>query len=158
MNYAHWHLILNHVPVVGSAFVLALLAWALLRRSEELKSASLGAAVLVALLTIPTYMTGDPAFEAAMEVLEATPEEEDPLVEMHKSAAAWAFGAAELTGVIALAALVHSRIKKTPLSPALTLTALLLLVATAILLGRTANLGGAIRHSEIRPGPAPAAP
>jgi hypothetical protein len=156
MNYAHWHLILNHIPVVGSFFALLLLAWAFWRHSEELKRASFGAAIIVALLTIPAYMTGEPAFEAAMEVLEATPEDEDPIVEAHESAAGLAFGGAALAGVVALAGLLYSRAKRKPLPASVTIIVLVLLAATAALMARAANLGGMIRHSEIRSNPVPA--
>lgn len=150
MNSAHWHLTLNHIPVVGSVFVLGLLAWGLWRRSEELKRASFGAAILVALLTIPVYLTGEPAFEAAMEVLEETPEDEDPIVEAHENAAGWAFGGAALAGAVALAGLLHSRFRKTPLTPMTITAVIVLLAATVALMARAANLGGIIRHSEIR--------
>ena len=42
MNWAHLHLALNHVPVIGLPIVLLLLAWAILRRSTELLKASFG--------------------------------------------------------------------------------------------------------------------
>jgi hypothetical protein len=157
MNNAHWHLALNHIPVVGSAFVLCLLAWGVWRRSEELKRASFGAAILVALLTIPVYLTGEPAFETAMEVLEATPEDEDPIVKAHENAAGWAFGGAALAGAGALAGLLHSRFRKTPLAPLAIAAVFLLLAATVGLMARAANLGGTIRHSEIRGETSPAA-
>jgi hypothetical protein len=150
MNNAHWHLTLNHIPVVGSFFVLGLLAWALFRRSEELKRAGLGAAVLVALLTIPAYLTGEPAFEAAMEVLEATPEDEDPIVKAHENAAGWAFGASSLAGAVALAGLLQSRIRKASLATSLVAGTFLLVAVSVALMARAANLGGSIRHSEIR--------
>ena len=156
MNFAYWHLALNHIPVVGSIFVLVLLAWALWRHSEELKRVSLGAAVIVALLTIPAYMTGEPAFEAAMEVLEATPEDEDPIVEAHESAAGVAFGGAALTGVVALAGLLYSRGGRKPLPNSVAITVLVLLAGTTALMARAAHLGGTIRHSEIRSNPPPA--
>jgi hypothetical protein len=35
MNPAHWHLMLNHVPVLGTAFGMALIAWALVRRARN---------------------------------------------------------------------------------------------------------------------------
>jgi hypothetical protein len=157
MNSAHWHLTLNHVPVVGAFFVLGLLAWALWRHSEELKRVSLGATVLVALLTIPAYMTGEPAFEAAMEVLEATPEDEDPIVKAHENAAGVAFGAVALAGVVALAGLLYSRAGKRPAPRWATIGVLVLLAGTAALMARAANLGGTIRHPEIRAGSAPTA-
>ena len=41
MNPAHWHLMLNNVPVLGTAFGI----------------------VIIALLAIPAYLTGEPAEE-----------------------------------------------------------------------------------------------
>ena len=35
MNFAHLHLALTHVPVLGSIFGLLLLAYAMARRSED---------------------------------------------------------------------------------------------------------------------------
>ncbi|MGA7880692.1 MAG: hypothetical protein WCA06_13995 [Terrimicrobiaceae bacterium] len=63
MNSAHLHLMLNHIPVPRMAFGLALLGWALLRKGEELKRTSLGLFIIIALLAIPTYLTGEPAEE-----------------------------------------------------------------------------------------------
>jgi uncharacterized membrane protein len=148
MNAAHWHLTLNHIPVVGSGFALALLGWAILRGSEELKRVGLVAVVLVAVLTVPAYFTGSPAFVAAMEVLEATPADEDPLVEKHESAAGIAFTSAALAGVSALAVLIWGRGGK-PLPGRVVLAVFALSAATVLLMARTANLGGAIRHPEI---------
>jgi asparagine N-glycosylation enzyme membrane subunit Stt3 len=60
MNWAHIHLSLNHLPVVGTFFGVLLLLLALLRKSEELKRVSLGVFVLTALLALPVYFTGEP--------------------------------------------------------------------------------------------------
>jgi len=61
MNWAHIHLSLNHLPVVGIIFGVLLLLLALLRKSEELKRVSLGVFVLTALIALPVYFTGEPA-------------------------------------------------------------------------------------------------
>jgi hypothetical protein len=45
MNPAHLHLMLNHIPVLGTAFCMALVGWALIQKSEELKRVSLGASL-----------------------------------------------------------------------------------------------------------------
>src|SRR6476469_3975918 len=88
MSGPHLHLILNHGPVVGSVFALLLLAWAVFRRNDVLKRAGLAATVLVALATIPTYLTGRPAWEGIMDV----PGDNDAFVLAHQSAAQFAFG------------------------------------------------------------------
>ena len=52
MNWAHLHLALNHVPVIGLPIVLLLLAWAIVRRSAELLKASFGLIILLAVVTV----------------------------------------------------------------------------------------------------------
>jgi putative effector of murein hydrolase LrgA (UPF0299 family) len=149
MSGAHLHLILNHVPVVGSVFALLLLLWGLCRRSDEVKRASFGATVLVALLTIPTYLTGEPAWEDIMGL----PGDNDPFIESHQSAAQYAFGVAGAAGLVALVGLTMAR-KQKPVSGGMSVVVMVLLLATLGLMGWVANLGGMIRHTEIRHGAA----
>jgi hypothetical protein len=144
---AHLHLNLNHLPVVGSLFAMLLLAWGFLRSSDELKRAALGAAVIVALFTIPTYLTGEPAWEDIMGLSG----DNDAFIESHQSWAQFAFGASALTGVVALAGLILGRGGR-PLSTGLSVGVLVLLLATTGLMGWVANLGGMVRHTEIRGG------
>jgi hypothetical protein len=61
MNLAHLHFMMNHIPVLGSAFRLALLLFSVFRKSEELKKTAVGVFVIVALLAVPAYLTGEPA-------------------------------------------------------------------------------------------------
>src|SRR5688500_19169800 len=58
MNLAHVHLLLNHVPTVGAAIAIALLILALIRKNDELKRVALEVFFVVALLTIPAYLSG----------------------------------------------------------------------------------------------------
>ena len=53
MTLSHLHLILNHVPTVGSAVALGLLLLAFLRRNEHLKIAGLEVLFLIALSRCP---------------------------------------------------------------------------------------------------------
>ncbi len=131
---------------MGSVFALLLMAWGFWRRSDEVKRAALGAAVVVALLTIPTYLTGEPAWEGIMEV----PGDNDAFVTAHQRGAQFAFGGSALTGLLAVIALWQGRGGRVA-PPKLTTTVLILLLVTAGLTGWVANLGGLIRHTEIRP-------
>ena len=63
MSWGHLHLLLNHVPVIGTFLALLLLIVAFVRKSEELKKVTLFLFVLIALVTIPVYLTGEPADE-----------------------------------------------------------------------------------------------
>ena len=141
MNPAHWHLLLNHVPVIGMMIGVLLLLWAILRSSEELKKTSLGVLVIAAAFAIPAYLTGEPAEEVA----EHLPGVTHALIERHEDFAKIALVVAGLTGLIALVAWLFQHRAKW-LVP---MTLVFGLVATG-LLGYAANLGGQIRHTEIR--------
>lgn len=144
MNTAHLHLLLNHVPVLGTIFGLLLLLWALLRGRDELKRLSLGVFALSALVALPVYLTGEPA-EAAVEHLPGVAES---LIERHESAAALSLVAILITGGVALAgSLLFRRAEKLP--GWVSAGVLALALCAAGLLGWTANLGGQIRHPEI---------
>lgn len=149
MNWAHIHLMVNHVPVLGTVFGLALLAWGMVRRTDRLQRAALAAFVVVALAAIPVYLTGEPA-EDMVEHLVGTAE---PAIEVHENAALVSLVGVELLGVIALAGLLLSRTTWAPV--ALARAALVMSIVTAGLMVRTANLGGQIRHAEVRADAAP---
>jgi uncharacterized membrane protein len=151
MNWAHAHLILNHVPVLGTLFGLALLAWAMMRRDNAVHRAALGALVAVALLALPAYFTGEPAEELA----ERTAGVAKSAIESHEAAAVIALVGVEVLGLLALAGLYRARRGATP-SVALGRAVLVAAVITGGLMAWTANLGGQIQHAEIRSG-APAA-
>ncbi len=147
MNAAHLHLMLNHIPVLGTAFGLLLLAYAVTRKSDELRKVSLAVLVLVTLLAVPAYLTGEPA-EDLVARLPDVPKE---ILEQHEEVAQIAFTGMVLVGVAALAGLVvFRRGKLVPAWFSFTLLAAALLVT--VLMGWTANLGGQIRHAEIRAG------
>ena len=145
MNSAHLHLILNHVPVVGSLFGLALLGWGLLRKSEEFKKPSLGFLIIIALLAIPVYLTGEPA----EEIVENLPGVDEASIEQHEEAALVAFvgilvvGAASLFGLVLFA-------RGKPVPNWLFAAVMVLSLTAFVLMARTANLGGLIRHPEMR--------
>lgn len=152
MNPVHLHLMLNHVPVIGTALTLALLALALWKKSEELKHAALLFLVGVALVSVPAYLTGESAEESLMDVAGV----EETFIAPHEDAAQWAFGGQIALGVVALAGLVVFRGGKY-MPGKFTGAVFAMALAVSGLMARTAYLGGQIRHPEIRTGPAPAA-
>ena len=150
MSWTHLHLALNHVPVIGTPFLLLLLAWGWARGSDEIKRLALGWLVPFAVLSIALKFTGDFAAEESAGRL-------DPLreyVERHEQAADQATTGVFLLGLAAALALWLGRRGRPIPAWSLTLVAVLGL-ATALLLARTANLGGQIAHPHLRPWAAP---
>lgn len=148
MNAAHAHLMLNHAPVLGTAFALGLLLFGLWRRSTELTKAALGALVITALLSVPAYLTGEPA----EDLVEALPGISMMDIKHHEEFAQIAFTGALVMGVGALAGLVlFRRGRLVPIWFSWATVGLGVVVGG--LMAWTANLGGEIHHSEIRGGP-----
>lgn len=150
MNAAHLHLLLNHLPVVGTLGCVLLLALAAVRGSPELARVSLGLFVLVALAGAAAYLTGEPAEETVEHAAGVS----EALIERHQAAALVALVLLSAVGVLSLAELLAFRRRAVP--RAALLVTLLAALLPAAAMAYTANLGGQIRHAEIRSG-APAA-
>jgi hypothetical protein len=147
MNPAHFHLATTHAPVLGTVFGLGLLLLAVWRKSEELKRVALLGFVVAALLALPAYLSGAPASEMLRQF---TPGMTMDASDQHAESAILAFAGSLLSGVVALAGLIHFRQGRK--LPAIFLGFVLLLAMVACgLLGWTANLGGKIRHLELVP-------
>jgi hypothetical protein len=147
MNYAHIHLMLTHVPVIGIGGVILLLIIAALRKSNELMNMALIFAILLSLVTIPVYLTGEPA----EEMVENLPSISKDLIEQHEEQAEVAFILVEVTGAIALIALIVQRYSGGVGQKFAILTLIVLIISGGLLVW-TANLGGKIRHTEINSG------
>jgi hypothetical protein len=145
MSWAHLHLALNHVPVVGLPLVLLLLAWAIVRRNVELLRASFGLIILLAVVTAIVQLTGEPA----EELVEGLPGVVDSMVETHEEAALLGTIGVVVIGVISLFGLW--RLGTGKILPQWYSTVVLIAgIVVAGLMVWIANLGGQIRHSEIR--------
>ncbi len=145
MNWAHVHLIMNHFPVVGSLFGILLLLYAFIRNNEEVKKLGLGFLVLIALVTIPVYYTG----HAGEDIVVNLPGVTKSFINDHADMALLSYVAVLLLGIVSLGGLFYFR--RVAVLPhwfmALTLG---LAIIVAGLLGLTANIGGQIRHTEVR--------
>ena len=147
MNQAHIHLIVNHVPIVGSLFAMVLLAAGLLRENDTLTRAGLVAVLAAGLLCLPAQLTG----EGAAHIVQDLPRVSRALIQAHEAAAELSFWALESAAALALFGLLLLK----NASPRARLLAWLTLVVVALsfgLLARAGNLGGQILHTEIRDG------
>jgi hypothetical protein len=146
MNWAHLHLALNHVPVIGLPIVLLLLGWGIVKRSAELVKASFGLIILLAVVTVIVQVTGEPA----EELVEGLPGVVESMIEAHEESALLGTIGVVVVGVMALFGLW--RLGTGKILPQWYASAVLIAgVFVAGLMVWIANLGGQIRHSEIRP-------
>jgi hypothetical protein len=144
MNAPHLHLILNHVPTIGTAIALGLLLLSLLRRQEALTRVSLEVFFVLALLTLPAYLSG----VATGLLLQTSPDVSVEAIQKHHDGALVAFGLMLLTGLAAWLGLWQWRRVNRP-SGLNTGVVLVLALLTLITMGGTATMGGEIRHPEM---------
>jgi uncharacterized membrane protein len=144
MNLAHIHLLVNHFPTVGTIIALGLFLVARASKSADLKLASLVLFVLISLITIPTYMSGN----AAEEMLRGRAGVSFAAIEAHRNAAQLAVVFMELTGVVSWFGLWKFR-RQSNFGRGTLPTILVLSLVTLGVVGYAANLGGGIRHPEI---------
>ncbi len=64
MSTAHMHLLLNHIPILGTFFGIILLFLGLTKKSKTLQKSGLATFVIVGLITIPAFLTGEGAEHA----------------------------------------------------------------------------------------------
>ncbi|KRT65544.1 MAG: hypothetical protein XU11_C0024G0007 [Candidatus Dadabacteria bacterium CSP1-2] len=147
MNWAHVHLIINHIPVIGIGLLILLFIVAMVRKNKGLITVALAFIILISLATIPVYLTGEPA----EEVVEDMPGISEELIEEHEEQAEIAFILVEVAGGLALITLIARRYSDN-LGQRLVILTLLVLIVSGGLIGWTANLGGKIHHEEIRSG------
>ncbi len=151
-NFVHLHLLLNHVPTVGTIVALGVLLLAFAKRSEELKRGALALFFAIALVSLPTYMTG----YSAQKAIKDHPGISNALIQRHQSAALFALIFMEATGVVAWFGLWQGR-KPTGASRWNGPVVVLLATVTIGLMASAANIGGQISHPEIMsPGEGPA--
>jgi hypothetical protein len=154
LSATHLHLLLNHVPTVGFIAAFGLFVIGLIVKSDDLKVASLVTMVGITLITIPVFVTGGAAQERiCIAVNEPGPCPDSTvsraLIEMHEGAAFRSLIFMVFAGGLAWLGLWHyRRVRRIPTWNVVLLV--LLSIGTLVTVTQAANMGGEIRHPEIR--------
>jgi len=143
-DLVHLHLLLNHFPTVGMIVGFGVFLLALAKKSEDLKRGGLAVLFVIALLSLPTYMTG----YSAQKSVKGMPGVSQGVIDLHQRSALMALMFMEATGVAAWYGLWYSRGRR-PAGAGNTAVVLLLAAVTIGLMASAANVGGEIRHPEI---------
>ena len=143
---AHLHLLVNHAPIYGSLFALALLVASFFFAADVLRRTALVVLIFTALAGAAAKFSGD----AAEDAIRGFPGVTRQAIHTHEESGDVAFIAAGIVGVLALGALIRWR--RAPIPRGATVVGL---IATAFAAGSmvyTGFLGGRVRHTEVRPG------
>ena len=144
-NLAHLHIAINHTPVILVPAAFVIIAVGVWRRSETVLRTGVVVAWVAAASAVATYLTGDPAVDLVMAAEKAQQKTLVPIVSEHDDSARWALRGSLLVAGAGVWAWRRKGLGREVTLPLLVFSAL----ATASL-GRTALLGGRIRHPEAR--------
>lgn len=145
----HLHILLNHIPSLGSALALVVYLYSFYSKDERLKHAAIMGFLALALLTIPTYISGAASRwniqnRGDTDVLQG-------LIFAHQNRALLAFTSIGVTGCFAWFALWQKR-RFDAIPKWNQMTILVLGILTVILMVEAGSLGGRINHPEVRSG------
>jgi di/tricarboxylate transporter len=145
MNGAHWHILLNHAPLFGVLTGTLLLIVGMVLHSAPVRQTALSVLIAAALLTIPVYLTGEPA----EHVVKNDPHlsvDKHLIHEHEESAEIWLWGVLGL-GLLSAFSFFSEKKNTKNLSLLLNIT-LIAAVITIIGFAKVNNAGGKIRHTE----------
>jgi uncharacterized membrane protein len=147
MNQAHWHLVLNHLPIIVPMIGLLVLIGGFVFRSETVKRTSFFIFILGALCTIPAFATG----EGAEEIVENLAGVDEKLIKIHEEAAETFAILSYILGGLSLVGL-WANWKQKSFSTFISVLIIALSLGTLFFAKQTGTTGGEIRHTEIRSG------
>jgi uncharacterized membrane protein len=148
MNAAHFHLIFNHLPLVGLGFAILLNVLAVFGKNPELKKLSFWLYILIGVLAILPILTGD----GAGEIIKTYPGISNDMIENHETFGYIFFYGLLVTGVLSVCALWFLR-NKPDLFKKLNRVVLVIALIVSVFAIMAGSTGGKIRHPEIEQGP-----
>jgi len=145
MNDAHWHLVVNHFPIIGTIFGLGILIAGLVLKNKTSINTAYLIFIVAALFAFASMSTG----EGAEEMVEDMPSVGKQIIHEHEEMAEklalvlYILGGFSIVGLI-LNIKNHSKAK-------LVTYLVLTIGVVAVFLGKeTGTTGGEVRHTEIR--------
>ncbi|NOY47215.1 MAG: hypothetical protein GXO84_03225 [Chlorobi bacterium] len=145
MDATHLHLVLTHFPIIGVIIGILILAYGQFYKNSDIQKVALATFILMAILTIPVFLTGEEAEETVEHIAGVS----EQLIENHEELAEKAIWLMGLLGVFSMISF-FAIVKKLSFAKTITLITLIVSLGTFGLFAQVGNLGGQIRHSEIR--------
>jgi uncharacterized membrane protein len=147
MNGAHWHLVVNHLPIIFPIVGVIVMLTGLISKSEAVKRTAFMIFILGALAAIASMSTG----EGAEEVVEKLSGVTENYIKRHEETAetfaifSYILGGISLLGLWAI-------FKQKTFSNFIAIGTLVFAIVVLFFAKQTGTTGGEIRHTEIRSG------
>jgi FtsH-binding integral membrane protein len=150
MNEAHYHLLVNHLPIIIPIVGVLVLIGGFLLKSAIVKRTAFAIFILGAVTAFAAIATG----EGAEHVLKQQRLAEMKVIHTHEEVAETFAIASYILATLSLIALWASW-KRKSFANILAVAALIVVCVTLYFGTNTGLTGGEVRHTEIRKGPAP---
>jgi uncharacterized membrane protein len=147
MNSAHWHLLVNHLPIIFPIVGAMVMVMGIISKSEAVKRTAFTIFIIGALTSIAAMSTG----EGAEEVLEKIDGAASPFIGIHEETAETFAVLSYILGGISVLGLWVS-FKKEKFSLIVSIVTLIFSLVVLFFAKQTGTTGGEIRHTEIRSG------
>lgn len=145
MNAVHFHLVVNHLPIVGVLIGFLVLLTGYIIKSTEVKTTSLGIFIFSALATIAAIYTG----EAAEDIVENLSGVSETLIHAHEEKAELFYTMMLILGGASLLTLFF-QFKKFLFVKYGFMVVVLLSISNIVISTFVGTSGGEIMHTEIR--------
>lgn len=145
MNDAHLHMVVNHFPIIGTIFGLAILIASLVLKNNTLRNTAYVIFISSALFAFASMFTG----EGAEEITEGIPGITHEIIHEHEELAEKLAVVLYLLGFVSIIGL-YTTIKKHTKASLISFIALIFAVVGVVLAKSVGTSGGEIRHTEIR--------
>ena len=144
MNQTHIHLLVTHLPIVGSILGGLVLAHGLWTKSHQTIIAAYNVLILSSIGAVTAYATG----ESAAETVEHITGVIETNIEQHEEFALFALISLIALGLASILGLFITLTKSTHIRTT-AMVVLFISIISFALVARTGYLGGKIRHSEL---------
>jgi len=144
MNQTHIHLLITHLPIIGSILGGLVLAHGIWTKSNQTKIAAYHVLIISSIGAVIAYLTG----EGAEETVEKIQGVSEKIIDQHGDFAVYALVALSILGVASIFGFFIT-LRKSPLTRIVAIITLVISLISFGLIARTGYLGGQIRHTEI---------
>ena len=145
MDWAYFHIVINHFPIVGVIIGSMLLVAGIIFKNPGVKLSGLGTIVFAMFTSILAYQTGDPAEGA----LKGIPEVTESFINRHEDIATIGMYLMIPAGLMAALSIYSIWKKERSVHFLIIITLILSLICSGVLV-YVGHTGGQIRHSEFR--------
>lgn len=144
MNLSHLHLLINHLPIIGSMLGGLVLAFAIWEKSNRTKVAAYGVLIISSIGAVIAYLTG----EAAEELVENIPGVLKNTIEQHEDAAMVSLIVLIVLGISSVVG-IYLTYKNSKYIKRVANVTLFLSILSFGFVARAGYIGGQIRHTEL---------